>query len=382
MRNPNGYGSVKKLGGKRRRPYMAVVTVGFEKEARPDLTPLRSILSPGLLDAVEREVAEHFEGLPVYRQKTAVIGYFSTKAEALLALAEYNKRPFDVRARDVTLADVWAAVSRDRFGNLAKKTVSGYSNAWKHLAPLHGRKIRSLRAADMQAVVDALAEKSPSTQRQVINALHIIYKYALEMDWVEKDYSRFVVIRSSAAPKRQRRPFSYDEIAVMLKDPDRFALVLVLIYTGLRIGEFLALRPEDVDLERRIITVHGTKTKAADRLVPIHRDVAGLILPSLLPGASYYAVQKRFLVLMRSQGWDHIFHETRHTFATVAQASGLDPYYIKQILGHESGDLTKDVYTHVLEARLLREIDRFDITGGGVISFPADRLAVKYAGGV
>lgn len=78
--------------------------------------------------------------------------------------------------------------------------------------------------------------------------------------------------------------------------------------------------------------------------------------------------------MRKEQGWDHIIHETRHTFASVAQASGLDPYYIKQILGHESGDLTKDVYTHVFEARLLREIDRFDITGGGVISFPAERV--------
>ena len=148
---------------------------------------------------------------------------------------------------------------------------------------------------------------------------------------------------------------------------------MVLIYTGLRIGEFLALRPEDVDLGRRIITVHGTKTKAADRLVPIHRDVAELVLPSLRPGMTYKAFAGRFDALRKECGWDHIIHETRHTFASIAQASGLDPYYVKQILGHESGDLTKDVYTHVFEARLLREIDRFDITGGGVISFPAER---------
>lgn len=373
MRNPNGFGSVKKLSGKRRRPYAAVVTVGFEKEARPDLGPLRSILSPGVMAAVEREVSEHFEGLPVYRQKTAVIGYFATKTEALLALAEYNKRPFDVRARDVSLADVWAAVSRNRFGNLKKVTVEGYSSAWKNLAPLHDRKIRDLRASDMQAVVDSFADKSQSTQRGMIKVLHFLFKYALESDWVEKDYSRFVSVRSSA-PSRVRRPFSYDEIAVMLQDPERFGPLLVLIYTGLRIGEFLALRPEDVDLERRIITIHGTKTKAADRLVPIHRDIVPLVLPSIYPSLSYKGFAKRFHKMRKEQGWDHIIHETRHTFASVAQASGLDPYYIKQILGHESGDLTKDVYTHVFEARLLREIDRFDITGGGVISFPAERV--------
>lgn len=372
MRNPNGYGSVKKLKGKRRRPYMAVVTVGFEKEPRPDLRPLRSILSQELLDAVEREVEEHFEGLPVYRQKTAVIGYFETRAEALLALAEYNKRPRDLRARDVTLADVWDAIVSERFGHLKPNTARAYRSAWKNLAPLHDKKIAVLRAADMQAVVDGHAAESQSTQRGMINALHLVYRYALEMDWVEKDYSRFVSVRSSA-PSRVRRPFSYEEIAVMLKDPECFGPLLVLIYTGLRIGEFLALRPEDVDLDRRIITVHGTKTKAADRLVPIHRDITSLVLPSLLPGVSYYAVQKRFRSLMEEQGWDHIIHETRHTFASVAQASGLDPYYVKKILGHVSGDLTKDVYTHVFEARLLREIDRFDITGGGLVPFvPAD----------
>lgn len=373
MRNPNGYGSVKKLSGKRRRPYAAVVTVGFEKEARPDLAPLRSILSPELLDAVEREVSAHFEGLPVYRQKTAVIGYFETRAEALLALAEYNKRPFNVRARDVLLSDVWEALRRDRFGHLKAVTIRGYVHAWSNLAPLHDRKIRELRASDMQAVVDSFSNMSQSTQRGMIKVLHLLYRYALESDWVEKDYSRFVSVRA-AAPSRERRPFSYDEMAVMLREPERFGPVLVLIYTGLRVGEFLALRPEDVDLERRIITVHGTKTKAADRLVPIHRDILGLVLPSLRSGCPYYVFFDEFDALRKAQGWDHIIHETRHTFASVAQASGLDPYYIKQILGHESGDLTKDVYTHVLEARLLREIDRFDITGDGVISFPAERV--------
>ena len=68
MRLPNGYGSVVKLSGKRRKPYLVRKTVGWHYDKEKD-----------------KQVQDYI-----------VVGYAPTKAEGLQMLAEYNKNPFDV----------------------------------------------------------------------------------------------------------------------------------------------------------------------------------------------------------------------------------------------------------------------------------------------
>ena len=70
MKNPNGYGSVVKLKGKRRNPYVVRKTTGWNEK-----------------------------GHPVY----FVVGYYSTRKEGLIALADFNKAPRNMVAERVTL---------------------------------------------------------------------------------------------------------------------------------------------------------------------------------------------------------------------------------------------------------------------------------------
>lgn len=65
MRNPNGYGSVVKLSGNRRKPFVVRKTVGWNDK-----------------------------GYPVYQ----TIGYYPTREAGMIALAEYNKAPWDIDA--------------------------------------------------------------------------------------------------------------------------------------------------------------------------------------------------------------------------------------------------------------------------------------------
>lgn len=74
MRLPNGYGSVYKLSGNRRKPWVARKTIGFNEKA-----------------------------YPIYK----IIGYYSSKANALEALVEYNKDPFDLDTVKMTFTDVF-----------------------------------------------------------------------------------------------------------------------------------------------------------------------------------------------------------------------------------------------------------------------------------
>lgn len=58
---------------------------------------------------------------------------------------------------------------------------------------------------------------------------------------------------------------------------------------------------------------------------------------------------------------DRTPHECRHTFATIAAASGMNKLLLKKIIGHASSDITDDVYTHAYIEDLIAEIDKYDL---------------------
>ena len=93
MKLPNGYGSVVKLSGKRRKPYMVRKTTGYH------------------IDSVkEKKVADYI-----------IIGYTATKAEGLQMLADYNHNPYDTRAAKMTFSDVYEEWSKKKYPDCIRK---------------------------------------------------------------------------------------------------------------------------------------------------------------------------------------------------------------------------------------------------------------------
>ena len=103
MKLPNGYGSVVKLSGKRRRPYQVRKTTGWHYDKEKD-----------------KQV-----------QDMITIGYAATKAEALQMLAEYNNNPFDTKAAKMTFSDVYEEWSKRKFPTISESNVKGYSASYK-----------------------------------------------------------------------------------------------------------------------------------------------------------------------------------------------------------------------------------------------------------
>ena len=100
MKLPNGFGSVYKLSGKRRKPWAARKTVGWE-------------------DKPEKK-----KSYPVYE----FIGYYATRQEALTALVDYNKDPYDLHLNVITFKEVYEKWSEIHFEEI-KKT-NGYKAAF------------------------------------------------------------------------------------------------------------------------------------------------------------------------------------------------------------------------------------------------------------
>lgn len=158
--------------------------------------------------------------------------------------------------------------------------------------------------------------------------------------------------------------------------------LLIELYTGMRMGEINALRPEDVDFKRNVIHVRGTiskgvgdriyrsettKTSAGMRDVPINNLVKPVLEKALAEmknnpaGTIFYDYQKKNVIstsqvcnfykrICKSAGLDYYGqHALRHTFATRCIEAGVQPVVLKTWLGHTNIHITLDTYADVFD---------------------------------
>lgn len=381
MRNPNGYGTIKKLSGNRKKPYGVYITTGYEiSPLSKDIGFLEGILSEELYEQVKDEYDSYLSTLPLHgRQIQKCIGYYAKKQDAMIALAEYNRNPFDVDSMKVTFEDVYKILYNKEFSSTGKSNRAQYRQAFDKSKRLHKMKMCDIRLNHLQAVVDEYSHMSVSTQSTLIKLFHAVFKYCVKNDIIEKDYSIYVRT-SSTVEKTEKKPFTREEILIIWKEYEQdkdsviLASTLVLLYTGLRISELLNLKKEDFHLSERYIEIHGTKTRAAERIVPIHRKIIPIIEELLSRDEAEYFIShnsksfpyhrfaiQEFKPLMDRLEIKHTIHECRHTFISIAAARGLNPVLLKKIVGHASKDVTESVYTHTYIEDLIKEIDKYEI---------------------
>ena len=155
--------------------------------------------------------------------------------------------------------------------------------------------------------------------------------------------------------------------------------ILILIYTGLRIGELLDIKIKDVDINNRYMR-GGSKTKAGkNRIIPIHKKILPFITNwynnALSIGSeylifnhkgkqmqywNYYHEKWEKIIQQLELDSNHKPHDTRHTFATDMDNINANKLCIKRIMGHASKDITDNVYTHKDIERLIEAVDLLD----------------------
>ena len=302
MRLPNGYGGIRKLSGKRRRPYQVTVTVGWE-----------------LVNGRKRQI-----------QKS--IGYAATKAEALNLLADYNINPIDVDKSRTTFSEVWGKWLPTQESKSDSKQRQ-LQTVFKHSTKLYDIPLSAVTLPQLQRVVDENA-KSRSYKQQYIIAYKSLFDYAVRYGYAKEDISK-MLINNAPTAKKKINIFTYEEYKAMPRQYDLF------FYTGLRVGEMLDLRAEDV--ENDVIHVRGTKTANSVRLIPLHPCLKDLI-PSKGKVWQYENCYTKLLNNMQEYSEGHTPHDMRKTFATVCYLSGVDDVVTKRLMGHAIKDLTHSTY--------------------------------------
>lgn len=138
-------------------------------------------------------------------------------------------------------------------------------------------------------------------------------------------------------------------------------MILILLYTGLRIGELLNLRRQDINRRSSYLIVRHAKTKAGEgRIIPIHHRITPIIeqlhTSDYLFTVSYTTFRKHFQNIMKQLNCKHTIHDTRHTFASLLD-SVAPPNALRSLLGHKQGDITTRVYTHKTIRELRKTVE-------------------------
>lgn len=323
MRNPNGFGTVvclDKTGKKRRKPWAVRVTIGW------------------------------VDG----KQKTKYIGYYENQVKANIALAEFNSKNISLDANIITFQDIFNMWKEKKTGKLTDANLKAYEAAYKLVPQLHSKKLKDLKSTHLQDAMDSVNRKH-SSRVKLKSLMKQMYDIAMMDDLISKDYSAGVELKTKQ--EEVGNVYTNEQINNLWSLPQDEIVenILILIYTGMRIGEALAVNPStDINLEERYIACHGTKTDSAERPIPIHPDILPIlekrvVRTSLFTNqrgqkATYRTFLYAYQAFLKEQGWEHVVHDTRKTCATVLYENGIPDSDIKTIIGHKHSDVTHKVY--------------------------------------
>lgn len=344
MRKPNGYGSIIKLSGKRRKPYAFRITDGWELNKK------------GLM-------------APKYRY----LEYFETLKDANTYQAHYNlghqvKEHVDINEIHTVeqLYEIWSNKAYEKLSNQAMRS---YTSAFRKLEPLHHRRIDSVKIAEWQNVLDEYSGMSESSVTNIKIVINNIYETAIKQEDVSANISPHLDKEYTKNEEPIHKEFSRDEMKMLWKNTDdkNVRIVLIMIYTGVRITELLKLRIENIHLDEKYM-IGGIKTSAGkNRTIPIADKILPFITElydpknELLMGSGM--CRGKFLrgiwnPTMEKFHMDHLPHDTKHTCETLLDRKNVNENCRKMILGHKRQGVTDGIYTHKDIIDLLDAINR------------------------
>lgn len=202
-------------------------------------------------------------------------------------------------------------------------------------------------------------------------SIHLIHEYKIE----EIKRPKIQLSELSCFSLEEQRKI---ETAILNSSKTKMIGIIICLYTGVRIGELLALTWEDIDFHNHLIMVKKTchygidlngnytrimddpKTVTSKRLIPFSKQLLPL-LKKMKNKQSIYLIsngqkpisvrsyQRSFSLLLKRMKIPHKgFHALRHTFATRALECGMDVKTLSEILGHKNASITLNRYVHSL----------------------------------
>ena len=223
---------------------------------------------------------------------------------------------------------------------------------------------------------------STNTIKGIVSVLKQALKLAITLEFVDKEYcSNLKMPRSeekeiSVFTKKEQQVI---ESFCLNHNKRNYIGIVICLYTGIRLGELLALTWDDIDFNSNLLTINKTsysakvdgktqiivdkpKTKKSNRVIPLPNQLVKLLKVIKKESNSKYVITTRNSGMVGNRSYQRTFkfilkkvnvpyrnfHSLRHTFATNAIELGMDVKTLAEILGHTNAMITLNRYSHSL----------------------------------
>lgn len=247
------------------------------------------------------------------------------------------------------------------------------------------RRINSITPPEINRYIQQIAAQgyAQRTVKAHLALLHMVFQFAILQGHLLQNPADHIPVPKGLKVSRRGLPEEDDVQKIQNGLTHPFGLfAYLLLYTGLRRGEALALRFEDIDRPAKMIHVSRsvyfdvntpvlkeTKTAAGTLPVPLLSPLAKA-LPNRRKGfvfasptgdpLSQTMFRRRWDAYKKAVGLTATPHQLRHLYATMLAEAGLDEWETKEIIGHASISTTRNIYTHLREERLAQAARKMD----------------------
>lgn len=361
---------------------------------KPKVAPKKPHRSRGTGTIIRRKdnkSAPYEARLPAVTDKNGhvireVLGHYATMQEAREALSEWSKAP--TQRVNWTIEDVFNAWKQVGYKGLSKSAIDGYNACWYKLRSIAKTKIRDIKTAELQSIIDyyenphhkelqgcKLAYDTKTNSPIVCDGLSfssiskikalmtLLYKYAMQEDIVTKNYALFVKITPKENSVKER--FTDVQVKIIENNVNKIPYadyILAMCYTGFRVSEFLELTRESYHNNGIPVLVGGSKTDAGtDRIVPIHPKIKQIVENCIARNGETifcdtngnairpdYFREYCFKPALKAMGLPvYSCHATRRTFSTRLSAANARQEDMIALMGHT--DFSVDVEHYIIQ---------------------------------
>lgn len=254
----------------------------------------------------------------------------------------------------------------------------------KHIIPTLGaNKLKDITPNHVRGLYKAKKEcLSPRSVQYIHVTLHKALKQAVSDGLIPRNATEYV--KPPQVRREEIQPLTPEQVKVLLEAArgDRLeGLYTVAVTCGLRQGELLGLKWEDVDFKASTLQVRRSLSNGAFATPKTAKSRRGITLPQKAIDAlrshhsrqwgeataagngtqglvfasetgeplDRYRVRRRFKLLLKGAGLPEVrFHDLRHTCATLLLSKNVNPKIVSEMLGHATIAITLDTYSHVL----------------------------------
>jgi integrase len=238
----------------------------------------------------------------------------------------------------------------------------------------HLRRFNTMMVEQYQT--EKMERNRPATVNRHIATLKHMFTKAVEWNMVEEEVLKRVRrVKLLQENNRRLRFLSAEECVRLVEECDSHIrpMVVLALNTGMRKGEILNLKWENIDFKNKFILLNQEQTKNSERKeIPINNSVKEAlqkitrrldiqyVFYNQKTCRQYDNVAKSFNRALKKAGiQDFKFHDLRHTFASQLVMAGIDLATVKELLGHKTLTMTLR-YSHLAPGHKLRAVDLLD----------------------